>query len=168
MQTLTEHYNQMTVSLADRYRRGELCFEEADLIYSAMARCSCGAGLARVHKRDETLRFTTLAFWHCSRCLTKGFNADGLPHDEIKEIHRWEIASEGPAPVTGLTDALSPVYQTTRPDAKIKVYWVGSISSPSAFMGEDAAKDAVFAFAKECGFASLTIEYLVYNATKKE
>lgn len=50
-------------------------YEDIDLIYSATARCKCGAGLAYPTNHDEAFK---IAAWVCSFALK---NADASPED---------------------------------------------------------------------------------------
>lgn len=119
MQTLAERNAAILVPLAEKYRRGELRFEESDLIYSATERCKCGAGLAQVNQQLGVVRF-----WHCSECLLNGYDPSSDKHDDWKPVSRWEIQEEGPVPEIGLSDALSAHYLTTRPNAEYSVYTI--------------------------------------------
>lgn len=155
MQTLTEYNNQLKVPLVDRYRRGELRFEESDLIYSATERCSCGAGLAKV--KGE---FGTLRFWHCSDCLLGGININNRPHDDLKEFHRWTIQEEGPVPEIGLSDGLSAHYLSTRPNAEYAVYTVFSFGNSQVNTADETvAQKELWRLAKEHG----TVHMITYK-----
>lgn len=71
---------------------------DADLIYAATARCSCGAGLAYVQRRGHRA-----SGWHCSRELLG--TGEGLVHT-LPALRAYEIASERGPGAEG---------QTTRP-----------------------------------------------------
>jgi len=72
-------------------------FTDWSLLYSAVARCRCGAGLAYPLDHDEALRRRS---WTCSRIL-RGEPATG-DHDDLPFAF-YEIKSEGQPSARGAT-----------------------------------------------------------------
>jgi len=159
MKTLSEHNDYVREPLADRYQRGELRFEEPDLIYSATERCKCGAGLAQVRQQLGTMRF-----WHCSECLLHGNGQPDGSHDDLKPIHRWDIKEEGPVPEIGLSDSLAAHYLSTRPNAEYAVYTVFSFGSSQVDTADEAvAKSELWRLASQNGTVHMITRRYVRN-----
>ena len=79
-----------------------------ELHFAAIARCSCGAGLAYPNDTDEAMR---LRAWACSRALLGGvplpadaelIHVEDAGHD-VKPFAFWEVLSERSPRACGAT-----------------------------------------------------------------